>query len=57
MTSVDRPLKLVILLPIYDDWECAEILLKQLDQCLESLSVEAHLIFLDDCSPGRFRLI
>jgi polyisoprenyl-phosphate glycosyltransferase len=50
MTHSDQPLDIVILLPIYNDWECAEVLIAKMDACLEGMAVRTHLIFLDDWS-------
>jgi glycosyltransferase involved in cell wall biosynthesis len=43
-------LKLVILLPVYNDWECARLMVQQLDSALIGLAVSAQIVFLDDCS-------
>src|SRR5262245_62205758 len=46
----NSPLKLVILLPVYNDWECARLMVQQLDSALVGLAVSAQILFLDDCS-------
>jgi len=45
-------LNLVILLPVYNDWECAAILVRKLDSVLPNGDFRAQVIFLDDCSSS-----
>src|SRR5260221_9639057 len=54
MTALDETLTVTILLPMYDDWECARILLRELDRLLAPLCIRAEVIFLDDCSRSQF---
>ena len=44
-------LRLIILIPVYDDWESARQLLKKLDDMLNGQPAKAQVLFLDDCSP------
>ena len=44
------PLNLIILLPVYGDWESARELLRQLDAALDQQTVTTRLLFVDDCS-------
>ena len=46
-----KPLRLIILLPVYDDWESARRLLRRLDQVLEGRAVHAQILLVDDGSP------
>jgi len=45
-------LNLVILLPVYNDWDCAAILVRKLDSVLPNGDFRAQVIFLDDCSSS-----
>lgn len=45
------PLKLVLLMPVFDDWHCARLMIEQLDAALASMPVEARVLLLDDGSP------
>src|SRR5437879_11199563 len=45
-------LNLVILLPVYNDWDCAAILVRKLDSVLANGDFRAQVIFLDDCSSS-----
>jgi glycosyltransferase involved in cell wall biosynthesis len=52
-------LDLIVLVPVYDDWETARWLLGQLDDALAIGSVTARLVFVDDCSqtPAAANLV
>jgi len=52
MTQKENLLNLIILLPVYNDWECAAILVRKLDSVLSNNDCNAQLIFLDDCSSS-----
>ena len=52
MTQKENSLNLIILLPVYNDWECAAILVRKLDSVLSNNDCNAQLIFLDDCSSS-----
>ena len=43
-------LKLIVLLPIYNDWECLPILLQRLGECLAQPAVSIQVLVVDDCS-------
>jgi polyisoprenyl-phosphate glycosyltransferase len=45
------PLNLVILLPVYEDWESARQLVQRLDAALEGQPVQPRILLLDDGSP------
>jgi glycosyltransferase involved in cell wall biosynthesis len=45
-----KPLNLIILLPVYGDWDSAHHLLGQLDAALKDQPVTAQVLFVDDCS-------
>jgi glycosyltransferase involved in cell wall biosynthesis len=47
--------QLRILIPVFNDWDCLELLLKNLDQTLHAHRIEADLLIIDDgstISPG-----
>src|SRR4051812_29579775 len=44
--------RLAILIPVYDDWESAGVLVGELDKVFGEESREVHLIFVDDGSPS-----
>lgn len=46
------PLKLVLLMPVFDDWPCARLMIGQLDAALASLPVAARVLLVDDGSPS-----
>jgi polyisoprenyl-phosphate glycosyltransferase len=50
-TRLTTPLRLTILLPVYDDWESARHVVQQLDAVLGGQPLNAQVLFLDDCSP------
>jgi hypothetical protein len=52
MTQKENLLNLIILLPVYNDWECAAILVRKLDSVLSNKDCNAQLIFLDDGSSS-----
>lgn len=45
------PLKLVLLMPVFDDWLSARLLIEKLDAALTGQPVEATVLLLDDGSP------
>jgi glycosyltransferase involved in cell wall biosynthesis len=45
-----KPFNLIILLPVYGDWESAKPLLGELDSALNDQPVTARVLFVDDCS-------
>jgi glycosyltransferase involved in cell wall biosynthesis len=49
------PLKLMILLPIYNDWECLPILLERLGECLKQQAALIRVLVVDDCSEETSR--
>lgn len=50
MNPTAAPLKLMILLPIYNDWECLPILLERVGQCLAGQAESVQVLLVDDCS-------
>ena len=48
----EPPLKLVLLMPVFDDWPCARLMIGQLDAALASLPVAARVLLVDDGSPS-----
>jgi len=50
MSSDAPPLNLTILVPVYSDWQSAQILIDQLDEFLDRQPVTTRLFFVDDCS-------
>src|SRR5260221_468163 len=44
-------LRLIVLLPVYDDWDSARHLVRELDRVLAGQPVMPQILFLDDCSP------
>lgn len=53
MTAATREqagLKLALLLPVYNDWECAARLLKETDASLTQAAGSIHVLLVDDCS-------
>jgi len=50
MTDRIQP-PLVILLPVFDDWESLELLLAHISEVLEERGIEATAVVLDDASP------
>jgi hypothetical protein len=45
-----QPLKLVLLMPVYDDWQCARLLIEKLDTVLAGVPASARIILVDDAS-------
>ncbi len=41
---------IVILIPVYDDWESVVILLRNIDNCLSSLDIKVCVVIVDDAS-------
>ncbi|HWP56673.1 MAG TPA: glycosyltransferase [Candidatus Acidoferrales bacterium] len=52
MRGRSSDLKLVILMPIFNDWEAAALLLPALDGELAQNGLEAEVILVDDASPA-----
>ena len=50
MRDHDAGLKLALLLPVYNDWECLRALLQQIDSNLAGRSQPIHVLVMDDCS-------
>lgn len=47
------PLRLTVLMPLYDDWEAAEQVLRRLDELLDpACGVSASVLLVDDFSPN-----
>ena len=44
------PLRLVVLMPVYDDWPSGRLLIEKLDAVLEGVSVVASVVLIDDAS-------
>jgi glycosyltransferase involved in cell wall biosynthesis len=44
-------MRVVILIPVYDDWEPLQILIGQLDDALAAQTLQATLLLVDDASP------
>jgi polyisoprenyl-phosphate glycosyltransferase len=49
-TSNSNALDLIILIPVFDDWESAALIVQQLDAQLAGQPVAARVLFLDDSS-------
>jgi glycosyltransferase involved in cell wall biosynthesis len=49
--STSWPSKLVILMPVYNDWEAVGRLLTRLDDVLYENRLEAHVLLVNDASP------
>ena len=45
------PLNLVLLMPVFDDWPCARLMIEKLDLALAASPVTARVLLLDDGSP------
>jgi hypothetical protein len=45
-----QPLKLVVLMPVYDDWQSARLLIEKVDAALAGVCVSATIILIDDAS-------
>src|SRR6187200_1094838 len=45
------PMPLVVLVPLFDDWQCLPPLLRDLDRALAAASETAHVVVVDDGSP------
>lgn len=45
-----QSLKLVLLMPVYNDWHCAQLLIAHLDQVLTDAGISADILILDDGS-------
>ena len=41
-------LKLVILMPVYNDWDAAGVLLEKIDSTLAGHNVRPHILLIDD---------
>jgi polyisoprenyl-phosphate glycosyltransferase len=41
---------LIILLPVFDDWSCAELLIQEIDNRLQTENIEASILIVDDGS-------
>ena len=50
MSNPTDTLELIILIPVYNDWESARLILTQLDDVLTGQPVSASLLFIDDFS-------
>src|SRR6266487_1490315 len=50
MNPTESSLKLILLLPIYNDWECLPILLARLDKSLANQNGSVHVLIIDDGS-------
>lgn len=48
--ALSPPLRVVVLLPVYNDWECAGTLLRKLDAVLAPAPVTVQVVFVDDGS-------
>ena len=48
--NVDSISSLVILIPIYDDWESLSILLRNIDYCLTNSKIKISIVVIDDAS-------
>lgn len=46
------PIRLVILLPVFDDWESARWLVHRLDDVFQGQGIRGEILLLDDCSPA-----
>lgn len=46
------PLKLVLLMPVFDDWPCARLMIQKLDAALAASPVTARVLLIDDGSPN-----
>lgn len=47
------PLKLVLLMPVFDDWPCARLMIQKLDAALAASPVTARVLLVDDGSPTQ----
>ncbi len=47
------PLKLVLLMPVFDDWPCARLMIQKLDAALATSPVTARVLLIDDGSPSQ----
>jgi hypothetical protein len=54
LPSSEPSLRLVILMPLRDDWESASVLIRQIDQVLRSQSCKADVLLIDDDSQQRW---
>jgi glycosyltransferase involved in cell wall biosynthesis len=43
--------KLIILIPVYDDWESLALLLPRIEDVLSTIKTPAHILLIDDGSP------
>lgn len=58
--SPTSPLRLVVLMPVRDDWVSASELIRRLDKALATYGCQADVLMVDDrslhtCPPGEFR--
>ena len=44
-------IKLVVLMPVYDDWQCAQLVVEKLDVILGEVSAATNVVLIDDGSP------
>jgi polyisoprenyl-phosphate glycosyltransferase len=52
MSDTPASRNLVVLVPVYNDWESARLLMVQLDELLATQPVTPRLLFVDDCSQS-----
>ena len=50
----NSPLRLVILMPVRDDWPSASELLRRLDQVLSPRTAAVDILMVDDCSSAKY---
>jgi len=46
--------KLVVVLPVYDDWDSAKIVVERIDAALSDVSIKLQILLVDDGSSDRF---
>lgn len=51
-----RSARIDVLIPVYNDWTSARILLEALDRALDAVNREAHVLFADDGSQEQWDL-
>ncbi|MFC1862358.1 glycosyltransferase [Thermodesulfobacteriota bacterium] len=55
MIKYSKPLKLVIIMPIYNDWESAKILVKRINAVFNNEPTEIQILLVDDGSSEPFQ--
>jgi glycosyltransferase involved in cell wall biosynthesis len=54
MKEISTPLKLVIVMPVYNDWDSAKIVINRIDATLKDTFVHSQILLVDDGSSVPF---